>query len=133
MTWGRLIVATLGVLLYLRSPIDLVPDRLGLVGLLDDLVLLIIAAWWLWSHLRRSAAARPTPPQPSANTGHDWDPHAVLGVSRNASAVEITHAYREQMKRYHPDRVADLGTELQQLAHRKAIEIQRAYSELAAK
>jgi preprotein translocase subunit Sec63 len=59
-----------------------------------------------------------------------WDPHAVLGVARGASREEITRAYREQLKRYHPDRVADLGTELQQLAHRKTVELQRAYGEL---
>ena len=59
-----------------------------------------------------------------------WDPHAVLGVARGASREVITRAYREQLKRYHPDRVADLGTELQQLAHRKTVELQRAYGEL---
>jgi preprotein translocase subunit Sec63 len=59
-----------------------------------------------------------------------WDPYAVLGVARDASRDEIAHAYREQLKRYHPDRVADLGPELQQVAHRKTVELQRAYAEL---
>lgn len=59
-----------------------------------------------------------------------WDPRAVLGVGRDASRDEIVHAYREQLKRYHPDRVADLGPELQQVAHRKTVELQRAYVEL---
>jgi DnaJ-domain-containing protein 1 len=53
-----------------------------------------------------------------------WDPHAVLGVPRGASREAITHAYREQLKGYHPDRVADLGPELQRLAHEKTIAIQ---------
>ena len=39
-------------------------------------------------------------------------------------------AYREQLKLYHPDRVADLGPELQQVAHQKTVELQRAYAEL---
>ena len=59
-----------------------------------------------------------------------WDPRAVLGVARGATRDEIVRAYREQLKRYHPDRVADLGPELQQVAHRKTVELQRAYAEL---
>jgi DnaJ-domain-containing protein 1 len=59
-----------------------------------------------------------------------WDPHAVLGVTPGASREEITQAYRHQLKRYHPDRVADLGPELQHVAHQKTVELQRAYAEL---
>jgi DnaJ like chaperone protein len=55
------------------------------------------------------------------------DPYVVLGVPRGAPPEEIARAYREQMKRYHPDRVANLGDELQRVAHRKTLEIQRAY------
>ena len=70
--------------------------------------------------------------QPRRVAGFDgWDPYVVLGVTRGASRDEIAHAYREQLKRYHPDRVADLGPELQQVAHRKTVELQRAYAELS--
>jgi len=68
--------------------------------------------------------------RPRANLPVAWDPWAVLGIRRDASHDEIAHAYREQMKRYHPDRVADLGDELRNMAHQKAIDIQRAYTEL---
>jgi DnaJ-domain-containing protein 1 len=71
-------------------------------------------------------------PAPAGGAGVAWDPHAVLGVAPGASHDEITRAYREQLKRYHPDRVADLGPELQQVAHRKTIELQRAFDELTA-
>lgn len=37
-------------------------------------------------------------------------PHEVLGVSPHASVREIQKAYRELMKRYHPDHVAPAGT-----------------------
>ena len=54
----------------------------------------------------------------------------MLGVGPEATPDEIAHAYREQMKRYHPDRVASLGEDLQRLAHEKVLAIQRAYAEL---
>ncbi len=72
------------------------------------------------------------PPRPASDreAPSRWDPWAVLGVTRGASRDEIVRAYREQLKRYHPDRVADLGPELQEVAHRKTVELQRAYAEL---
>jgi DnaJ-domain-containing protein 1 len=125
MSWRAAAALLLLVLLYVRSPIDLVPDRFGAFGLLDDLLVLIATIWWLrrqrGTRGRRDAgAARP----------EAWDPYAVLGVPRDASPQEITHAYREQIKRYHPDRVADLGEELRQVAHRRTLDIQRAYAEI---
>lgn len=126
MTWLRVGAVGLAVLLYLRSPIDLIPDRIGAIGLLDDLAVLIGFILWARNQLRQPAGG---PTMQSAGDAA-WNPYHVLGVGRGASPDEITHAYREQMKRYHPDRVADLGEELQQLAHRKAVEIQRAYEEL---
>ena len=73
------------------------------------------------------------PPDPAAGRAAPprWDPWLVLGVARGASRDEIARAYREQLKRYHPDRVADLGPELQEVAHRKTVELQRAYAELS--
>ena len=56
--------------------------------------------------------------------------YQLLNIPYSANPAQITRAYREQMKRYHPDRVADLGTELQQVAHQKTLDIQRAYEEL---
>jgi len=147
-----LVVAVLvcvALLLYVRSPIDLLPDRMGVLGLVDDLLVAFAAVWWL---RHRAAARRPrtTARQrargPAGRGGFTgaagaqgtqptseeppWDPWAVLGLARGASADEIARAYRAQMKLYHPDRVADLGEELRDVAHRKALEIQRAYEEL---
>ena len=39
------------LLLYLLSPIDLVPDALPLIGVLDDLVLIPMAIRWMLSRL----------------------------------------------------------------------------------
>jgi uncharacterized membrane protein YkvA (DUF1232 family) len=126
MNWVLPAFVAVLVLLYLRSPIDLIPDAIRPIGLLDDLAVLLGAIWW---YRKRRGAATSAPPRQSAE---NLDPHAVLGVRRGASRQEITHAYREQMKLYHPDRVADLGDELREVAHRKAVEIQRAYEVLSS-
>jgi DnaJ-class molecular chaperone len=54
----------------------------------------------------------------------------VLGISRSASPDEIKGAYRELANRYHPDKVAHLGEEFQQMAEERFKEIQEAYQEL---
>lgn len=53
------------------------------------------------------------------------DPYQVLGVSRNASNDEIKRAYRELIRKYHPDSYAD--NPLADLAEEKFKEIQEAY------
>lgn len=135
MNLPRLLVLGFLLLAYLRSPIDLLPERaLGAVGLLDDLLLLIVAGWWFRAQLRRAAAARQqrtaAPPPPRPDNAAPWDPYAVLGIGRDASAADITHAYRARIKEYHPDRVADLGEDLRRLAHERTLTIQQAYEEL---
>jgi uncharacterized membrane protein YkvA (DUF1232 family) len=154
---SRILVIVLTILvvaIYVRSPIDLMPDGAGLIGVIDDLLVALGAMWWL-----RNRTAPPKPrttarqrargpgdfgraaggqgtadgaragaaPQPDEAP---WDPYAVLGVRPGATRDEIRDAHRAQMKLYHPDRVADLGPELQAVAHRKSIDIQRAFEEL---
>ena len=149
-----IVLAILAVAIYVRSPIDLVPDGAGLLGILDDLLVALGAMWWLRNRAapprpRTTARQRARGPgefhRSGTRDGHahgaagaatadeppPWDPHAVLGVRRGATPEEVRDAYRAQMKLYHPDRVADLGSELQAVAHRKSIEIQRAYDELS--
>lgn len=138
MNLPRLLALAFLLLVYLRSPIDLLPEgALGAIGLLDDLLLIAIAVYWVRGQLRRAAAThrqRTTAPPPPHPPRHEspapWDPYAVLGVARNASSEEIAHAYRERTKEYHPDRVAHLGRDLQRLAHERTLEIQQAYGEL---
>jgi DnaJ-domain-containing protein 1 len=59
-----------------------------------------------------------------------FDPYEILGIARGASKEVIKKSYREQMKLYHPDRVAHLGEALKELANQKAKEIQRAFEML---
>jgi uncharacterized membrane protein YkvA (DUF1232 family) len=57
--WLKLGVA--GLALYLVSPIDLIPDALPLVGVVDDVVLIPLAVRWLIGRLPpalRAAAER---------------------------------------------------------------------------
>lgn len=53
--WG-----TAGILLYLVSPIDLVPDMIPFVGALDDLVVVPLAIRWLLRKLPPDIAAATT-------------------------------------------------------------------------
>jgi len=48
---GWLKPATALLLLYLVSPVDLIPDMLPVIGVVDDLVLLPLAVHWLLSKL----------------------------------------------------------------------------------
>ncbi|HSP99076.1 MAG TPA: J domain-containing protein, partial [Candidatus Dormibacteraeota bacterium] len=88
----------------------------------------VATGWWIYTQWQRRPRLPPSGPASAGEAG--WDPYDVLDVRRGASRDEITRAYREQMKRYHPDRVSGLGDELQEVAHRKTLEIQRAYAEL---
>lgn len=53
--------------------------------------------------------------------------HETLGVPSHATVDEIHSAYRSLISQYHPDKVANLGAELRELADRKSKEITSAY------
>lgn len=56
------------------------------------------------------------------------DPYEVLGVPRGASQEEITKAYHELVKKYHPDKYQ--GNPLADLAKEKLQEVNEAYEAL---
>lgn len=56
------------------------------------------------------------------------DPYKILGVSPTASDEEIKQAYRELVRKYHPDKYAD--SDLADLATEKMKEINAAYEEI---
>jgi DnaJ-domain-containing protein 1 len=128
--------------LYLVFPRDLVFDFLGRgLGLIDDLLVIALLVWFYRRHLRGMAARetresegpgrkeRSSRAQPAASEPA-FDPYEVLGIPSSASGETIQSAYKARMNEYHPDKVAHLGEELQELAHRKALEIQQAYQQL---
>ncbi|TAL68592.1 MAG: hypothetical protein EPN82_09955 [Bacteroidetes bacterium] len=53
--------------------------------------------------------------------------YSIFGLKQNATTDEIKSAYKQKIKEYHPDRVANLGSELKQLAEQKTQEINMAY------
>jgi hypothetical protein len=58
-----------------------------------------LAGAGLWLTL----ASRQRPPPPRAEALTDADARSILGVSRDATAVEINAAWKRQMARAHPD------------------------------
>lgn len=73
----------------------------------------------------KKSTAPPSPPQPAAS-----DPYEVLGVARQATAAEISQAYKRMAQMYHPDKVASLASEFRELAEARMKEINIAYSVL---
>jgi uncharacterized membrane protein YkvA (DUF1232 family) len=131
-------------LVYFFSPVDLIPDFLGIPGRIDDVALLAFLTWFYKKHVRRflEDQARPKAREdagggsshnrasPGSKHPKAFDAYAVLGVNRSATGKEIQSAYRARMQEYHPDKVAHLGQDLQRLAHEKSQEIQQAYRQL---
>lgn len=56
------------------------------------------------------------------------DPYKVLGIERNATDDEVKKAYRDLVKKYHPDKYA--SSDLKDLASEKLKEINAAYDEI---
>ena len=127
--------------LYVVLPRDLIPDFFGRgLGLVDDALLIGLLTHFyrkrLREHVARAGEESGPKEQRERSSGRSdgpegtFDPHETLGIDSSASEQEIHDAYRARMQEYHPDKVAHLGEELQKVAHRKSIEIQRAYEQL---
>ncbi|MFB3816668.1 MAG: DnaJ domain-containing protein [Candidatus Methylomirabilales bacterium] len=138
----RRIVPILISLLYVLSPLDVMPDLLPGIGWMDDVLVIGALLWYLrsqqrgripWEVFGRMGGARaPRDLRPEDLTADfsRLDPYELLEVPRTASAEEIKAAYKRAVARYHPDKVAHLGKEFQELAHKKLLAIQQAYETL---
>ena len=81
------------------------------------------------------AASRPPPlaggalepPLPAQPPVPHWA--GVLEIAPDAGVDEIREAYRRLIGQYHPDKVASLGRELQELAESKSKAITLAYQD----
>ena len=141
----RRILPIVASLLYVISPVDVVPDFLPGLGWVDDLLVIGLLLWYMtrqphgrspWDAFRermqgsrRTASGGPRPEDLTADFSA-MDPYALLEVSPTASPDEVKSAYKRAVSRYHPDKVAHLGKEFQELAHKKLLAIQQAYETL---
>ena len=53
--------------------------------------------------------------------------YRILQISPDATDAEVKNAYREMAKKYHPDRVANLGEEVRKAAEQKFQKVNEAY------
>jgi hypothetical protein len=150
MNYLRILLIILA-LLYVISPLDILPDVIPIGGWLDDAFILGVLIYYL----RRGRLPDFLSGRRKSSAGHDqrrrsdWegtrygprsgdqtepkDPYEILGVKPGASPEEIRAAYRRSAQAYHPDKVSHLGREFQELAQKKFIEIQEAYEKLSGK
>ncbi len=77
--------------------------------------------------VRRTAVESPSA---SVDTTEADDPYSILRASPEDSDDEIKRKYKKLIADYHPDRVANLGIELRDLAERKTKAINNAYAEI---
>ncbi len=140
----RRVLPILFSLLYVLSPVDVMPDLVPGLGWMDDALLIAGLFWYLaaqqrgripWEVFGRTGGggySRPRDVRPEDLTADfsRTDPYALLEVPRTASPAEIKAAYKRAVTRYHPDKVAHLGKEFQELAHKKLLAIQWAYETL---
>ena len=68
--------------------------------------------------------------RPYGERGKEDTTHQVLGVRSDASKAEITAAYRQMVRTYHPDRTTDFLPEFRELAQQHIREINAAYARL---
>ncbi|MGB0165836.1 MAG: TerB family tellurite resistance protein [Luteibaculum sp.] len=59
--------------------------------------------------------------------------YKVLEIEESASDAEVKKAYRKMAIKYHPDKIAHLGPELQSGAKEKFLKVQEAYERICKK
>ena len=65
-------------------------------------------------------------PEPNGTTAA-W--HEILEVAPDATIEDIRQAYSSQMSKYHPDKVAELGPEIQRVAKQMTERLNVAYEQ----
>jgi uncharacterized membrane protein YkvA (DUF1232 family) len=152
------IILILFGLAYLISPVDIIPDLLlPFVGWIDDGVI-IGTIYYLIRYRKfpnfffknqnpykqpfgQSTTNFTSKKKSSSNNTNSTEytkksvltPYEILGISTDANKKEIQNAYKQAIKKYHPDKLSHLGKEFSNLANEKFLEIQKAYDTLMKK
>jgi uncharacterized membrane protein YkvA (DUF1232 family) len=122
---------------YFIFPMDFLPDRLPILGRLDDILMGIFIIWSLdkaklFDGFFKEAKQRAEGTETSGEA-IPQKPHEILGVQPTASKAEIKKAYRRLMGLYHPDKFSHLGTEFEATARERSQAIIGAYEQLVGK
>jgi DnaJ-domain-containing protein 1 len=162
-TWCIIAFIAFG-LIYFLSPIDILPDHLGVPGVVDDILFILFLIYLFRKIIRpesiqnrkfreftksffsksysnnpgfgdtRNEQTQTEGGSTDQSTGSPdldaRDPYTVLGIPPGSSKDEIRKAYHGLSKKYHPDMVNHLGAEFRDLAHKKFINIRKAYETL---
>jgi uncharacterized protein YjbI with pentapeptide repeats len=78
----------------------------------------------------RQAKPSMKPDEDHEDLFREEDCNKILGISAEADVDEITKAYRQKAKEYHPDKVANLGEKIKIVAQREFERINHAYRSL---
>ena len=113
--------------------------RLLLVSFLLLLGLLLIQRMWAWigdrpDKKKRAGDTQRSKGQQRARRKRQEAPQRapwweVLGVSQEASLEEINRHYRQAIRMYHPDKVAEMAPEIIALAEQRTKELNAAFSQ----
>ena len=82
----------------------------------------------MYSRSALKSSGNKTTKNKERNNSMNKDPYSILGVSQNASEEEIKKAYKELVKKYHPDQYQ--GNPLSEVAEEKMAEVNQAFDEI---
>ena len=99
-------------------------------------ILPALLIWFVWRALQRSilsSRARAGQAGGGEPARRLQTPYEILDVPAGSDFDAIKAAYQNKIRQYHPDKVADMGPEVQEVAEKHAQEINEAYDILKKK